>query len=90
MDEREIRHRASQADDLLRSDAFKAAMDTVSKDAMNALVSCDGSDTKEVLRLQAAALACQYIETVLEGWVLAASTLPKPNDPTVTNEPGVV
>jgi len=90
LDERDIRHRASQAQDLLNSDAFKAAMDTVSRDAMNALVTCDGSDTKEVLRLQAGALACQHIEETLNGWILAAASLPKPDEPTVTNDPGVI
>ncbi len=89
MDERQIRHRASQAQVLLDSEAFKAAMDEVSKDAMNALVTCDGTDPKQVLPMQAAAMACQHIETVLMGWVLAASTLPKPSDPTSDPDPGV-
>lgn len=82
MDERELRHRAAEADRLLREPLLIEALNTILAEARNELETCP---VERLLEWQAKAAAAHALEGALRAVILAAP----PVEPTVTNDPGV-
>lgn len=69
---KEVETRAFEAKRLLEDPIFVAAMETVSRNAMSALVTVDADDKTAVLRLQAKAQVVDELISELEAAILAA------------------
>ncbi len=80
MNERDLRHRAAEADRLLSEPLLIEALNSILAEARDELERCDAAHLHE---WQARAQAARALPDALKAMILSA-----PTEPTVTNDPG--
>ncbi len=84
MDERELRHRAAEADRLLREPLLIEALNTLLAEARDELERCDA---EHMLEWQAKAQAARGLTDALHAVIAAGPVVPE--EPTSNPDPGV-
>lgn len=67
-------HLAKEAERLLKDDVLLHALADMRRNALDALVSADASNTISILRAQQSVAACDEIQNVLSSYVVAGKS----------------